>query len=54
MVKLCIFVGTVVGGYGGWWLGSQFGGFMFAFFTSSLGSVIGIIAGWKIGREYFD
>ena len=50
-MKLCIFVGMNIGGYIGWEFGDHFG-MMTAFFVSSLGSVLGVYAGWKVAREY--
>jgi hypothetical protein len=51
MMKLCIFVGTTLGGYLGWWLGEYFG-FGAAFALSGLGSLAGVYAGWKVGLRY--
>jgi membrane protein YqaA with SNARE-associated domain len=42
-----------VGGWIGWWLAERFG-IMTAFIVSTLGSLVGVIVGWRIGREYFD
>ena len=53
MRKLLIFIGTTLGGWAGWALGERFG-FMSAFIISSLGSIVGIVIAWKIGREYFS
>jgi hypothetical protein len=50
-MKLCIFVGLNVGGYVGWVLGEHVG-LMTAFLVSSLGSLLGVYAGWKMAREY--
>lgn len=51
MTKLCIFVGTTLGGYGGWYLGDRLGwGFWGAFILSSLGSLVGVYAGWKLAQ----
>lgn len=52
MVKLCIFVGTTLGGYGAWYLAECLGWDFFAcFLVSSLGSIAGVYFGWKIGRR---
>ena len=50
-MKLCIFVGMNVGGYLGWELGDRVG-MMTAFLVSSLGTLLGVYAGWKVAREY--
>jgi len=50
--KLCIFVGTTLGGYVGWWAGELCGfGFFANFLLSGLGSVLGVYAGWKLARR---
>jgi hypothetical protein len=54
MVKLCIFVGTTIFGIGGSMLASSFGMDMFSlgsFLLSGIGSVVGVYAGWKLGRK---
>lgn len=52
MIKLCIFVGTTVGGYAGWALGEGLGlGFGWAFVLSSVGSIAGVYGGWKLARK---
>lgn len=52
MSKLLIFIGMTIFSAIGWWLGAKVG-FMTAFFLSGLGSIVGIIVGWKIARDYF-
>lgn len=53
MTKLCIFVGTIVGGYAGWYLGELCGfDFTGAFFVSGVGSLAGVYAGWKAARKF--
>jgi hypothetical protein len=50
--QLCIFVGTTVGGYLGWWAGEQLGcEFFVNFLLSGVGSVAGVYAGWKLARK---
>lgn len=53
MVKLCIFVGTTLGGflfgYGGDAAGLSF---FWSFLLSGVGSVLGVYAGWKVGRHF--
>jgi hypothetical protein len=52
MNKLCILVATAVLGYLGWSAGDVLGfGFFGAFLASSLGSLLGVWAGWKIARH---
>ncbi len=50
-MKFCIFIGVNVGGYAGWVLGEPMG-LMAAFLISSLGSILGVYAGWKVARLY--
>jgi hypothetical protein len=52
VTKLCIFVGTTVAGYAGWALGEALGlGFGWSFILSSVGSLLGVYAGWKLARR---
>jgi hypothetical protein len=52
MTKLCIFVGTMIGGYAGWALGEMLNlGFLWAFVISGVGSVVGVYAGWKLAQK---
>lgn len=51
IVKFCIFIGVNVGGAIGWSLGERFG-IMTAFLISSIGSIAGVFAGWKLARHY--
>lgn len=53
MKKLLIFVGMTVGGWIGWALTERFG-IMTAFLVSSLGSLVGVIVAWRIGRDWFS
>jgi uncharacterized membrane protein YfcA len=48
--KLCIFVGSTVGGYVGWYLFDKLG-MMAAFIASGVGSVAGVYVGWKVARK---
>jgi len=51
MMKLSIFVGMMAGSYIGWYLGDALGwGFWGAFILSSLGSLVGVYAGWKLAQ----
>jgi hypothetical protein len=53
MNKLCIFAGTTIGGYAGWYAGDACGlGFLWSFVLSGAGSIAGVWAGWKIARFY--
>ena len=53
MNRLCIFVGTAVGGYAGWFLGGRLGfEFFGCFLLSGLGSVVGVWVGWKIAQRF--
>ena len=53
MNKLCIFVGMMVVGYVGWWLGAKMSMVM-AFTLSSLGNLVGIYIGWRVNRDYLS
>ena len=52
MNKFFVFAGMVAGGWLGWALGES-GGMMTAFLVSTLGSVVGVILGWKLNRMLF-
>ena len=53
--RLLMFVGMTVGGYVGWWVGDCIGfELMGKFLVSSLGSIIGIIAAWRIITNYLS
>ncbi len=50
--KLCIFVGTTLGGYAFYAAGDALGlGFGWSFALSGLGSLVGVYAGWKLARR---
>lgn len=51
MTKLCILIGTTVGGYAGWAIGAPFGLFA-AFSLSMVGTGAGMYYGRKIGKHY--
>ena len=48
-----MFIGMTALGWGGWWLGAKVG-IQTAFILSSIGSFLGIYAGWRINRDYFE
>ncbi len=53
MTKLCIFVGTTVMGYAGWYAGDALGfEFMGSFLLSGVGSILGVWLGWKFSRRF--
>jgi hypothetical protein len=54
MNRLCIFMGMVVFGWIGWWIGSKIGGIMNALWISTFGSIIGVYVGWRINRDYLS
>ncbi len=54
MNRLCIFMGMIVFGGIGWWIGAKLGGFMTALWISSLGSIVGVYVGWRINRDYLS
>ena len=54
MTKLCIFVGTTIGGIAGSLLGGALGMDTFSlggFFLSGVGSMAGVYAGWKLAQK---
>ena len=53
MNKLCIFIGLSVFGWVGWWLGEK-NGVMTAFVVSGIASLVGVYAGWRIYRDFFQ
>ena len=47
------FVGTTIGGYAFWYLGELCGlEFVGCFVLSSIGSLAGVFAGWKVAQHY--
>jgi len=52
-MKLCIIVGTTVGGWVGWALAENLG-LMMAFLASSVGSVLGVYLGWRVARRLLE
>ncbi|MEN9403526.1 MAG: hypothetical protein RL091_2229 [Verrucomicrobiota bacterium] len=52
MMKLCIFGGSMVFSYAGWYVGTLFGFEMFGcFLVSGVFSIAGVWAGWKLARS---
>ncbi len=51
MSKMFAFIGSMVVGYAGWFLGEPFGMFT-AFVLSIVGTGVGIYVGRRIGRHY--
>lgn len=52
MTKLFCFVGSIVGGYAGWYPGEALGwNFLVCFLLSGVGSIIGIVVGWKVAQR---
>lgn len=55
MNRLLMFVGMTAGGYVGWWAAEYVGfGLMMAFLVSSLGSIAGVYAAWRLGRDLLE
>lgn len=51
--KLCIFAGTTVFSYVGWYLGVLLGfEFFGCFLVSGVGCVFGVWAGWKVAQRF--
>lgn len=52
MTKLLIFVGTVGFGFLFGWIADLLGAdFLVSFLCSGVGSMVGVIAGWKLSRH---
>jgi hypothetical protein len=52
MNRLCIFGGTMVLGYAGWYAGDLLGfEFFGCFLFSGVGSIIGVWLGWKLAQR---
>ncbi len=51
MVRLLYFAGISVGGAVGWWVGS-YEGFWTAMIVSTLGSLVGVYAAYRLTRDY--
>jgi len=55
MIRSLMFIGMTVGGYLGWWAGDCLGlGIMGDFLLSSLGSLAGVLAAWRITTDYLE
>jgi hypothetical protein len=55
MTRTLMFMGTTIGGYVGWWAGETLGfDLMGTFLMSSLGTLIGIFAAWKVSVDYLS
>ena len=53
MNKLCIFGGTMIFSYVGWYLGVLLGfEFFGCFLVSGVGSVAGVWLGWKVAQHF--
>ncbi|HXR49994.1 MAG TPA: hypothetical protein VN778_03125 [Verrucomicrobiae bacterium] len=54
-MKLMIFIGATAGGLLGGWIGSLFDGGLglWSLLLSTIGSLVGIWLGYKIGKNYF-
>jgi len=50
MRKLFVFAGMTLGGWVGSALSARFG-VMTSFLVGSLGSLVGVIVGWRLGRH---
>ncbi|MEI6861819.1 MAG: hypothetical protein WCL04_06150 [Verrucomicrobiota bacterium] len=54
MTKLCIFAGMTAGGIAGSMLGEVFGWGMLdigSFLLSGVGSIVGVVVGWKLAQR---
>jgi hypothetical protein len=53
--RLLMFVGMTAGGYIGWWAGDAVGfGLMGSLAVSTLGSIVGVYAAWKVITDYLS
>lgn len=53
MTKLCIFAGTTIGSYAFWYAGELLGlEFVGCFILSGVGSIVGVVAGWKFAQRF--
>jgi hypothetical protein len=50
VTKLCIFAGTMIGGYAAGYLVSSYG-LMTEIIVSGLGSMVGVYLGWKLAQK---
>lgn len=53
MKRLIMFLCVIILGGIGWALGKH-AGIIIAWLLSSLGAIIGVYLGWRIGRAYLD
>lgn len=53
MTKLCIFAGSLIGGYVAAYFCTSFG-LMTEVIVSGLGSMVGVYLGWKLARKIED
>ncbi|MBC7791418.1 MAG: hypothetical protein H7Z74_15845 [Anaerolineae bacterium] len=51
MNKIIAILGSMVGGYAGWWAGA-FVGTMTAFFLSVIGTGLGVYAGRRLAQHF--
>jgi hypothetical protein len=55
MNRLLMFIGTTAGGYLGWWIGDGLGfGIMGDLFLSTIGTLIGVYAAWRVLTDYLS
>lgn len=50
-MRLLIFIFSALLSYVAWWLAEPALGFVWAFFISGAGAMLGVYVGWKIGRH---
>ena len=54
MLKLCIFMGSAIVGWGGAWLGNLVGGLTGELVLGGIGSISGAFLGWRLVRDYLE
>lgn len=53
MTKLCIFAGSTIVSYVGWYLGEMIGlDFTWCFVLSGVGAIAGVYVGWKFAQRF--
>jgi len=55
MSRKLIYIGMILGGWAGWWLGDRIGlGLMGSLLVSTVGSFAGVYLAWRLTQDYLD